>query len=303
MLHRVINNSPARIMCPREHGRAMEPEVLLLVSLLCVSAGTIGALMGIGGGLIIIPLLTLGFGVPMQEAIGASLIGVIATSTGAASKYVEQGLTNVRLALFLEMSTTLGSIAGALIAVYTDQKLLLVLFSLLLVYAGYSMLRRTEIIFSPEQVAAEGQILDLSCTYADPSSRCEVSYGVRSLRKGLAYSSLAGAISGLLGVGGGLVKVPVMNICMCVPLKAATATSNFMIGVTALTGAIVFYGHGLLNAYLCSAVALGTFAGAYLGTVLMSRHSSKEIRRWFAILLFMVALTMILKALGLWGGT
>jgi uncharacterized protein len=280
----------------------MDALVLLLIAVLCMSAGMVGALMGIGGGLIIIPILTLGFGIPMQEAIGASLIGVIATSTGAATKYVKQGLTNVRLALFLEMSTTLGSIIGALIAVYTDQTVLLLLFSLLLVYAGYTMFRHSEKRVSPEEMAAEGQMLDLSCQYVDPKDSCQVRYGVKGLGKGLGYSSVAGLLSGLLGVGGGLVKVPVMNVCMCVPLKAATATSNFMIGVTALTGAIIFYGHGLLDAYLCAAVALGVFAGAYLGTRVMAKRSSEQLRGWFAILLFIVAVTMVLKALGIYGG-
>ena len=280
----------------------MDALLLLLIALLCMSAGTIGALMGLGGGLIIIPLLTLGFGIPMQEAIGASLIGVIATSTGAATKYVKQGLTNVRLALFLEMSTTMGSIIGALIAVYTNQTVLFLFFSALLVYAGFTMLRRTELFFSPDEVKAEEQIVDLSCRYVDPRSNCEINYGVKGLRKGLAYSSVAGMLSGLLGVGGGLVKVPVMSVCMCVPLKAATATSNFMIGVTALTGAIIFYGHGLLNAYLCAAVALGVFAGAYIGTMLMAKYSSNQLRKGFAILLFIVAASMILKTTGLWGG-
>ncbi|MCX6650311.1 MAG: sulfite exporter TauE/SafE family protein [Methanomassiliicoccales archaeon] len=280
----------------------MDALVLLLVAVLCMSAGTIGAMMGIGGGLIIIPLLTLGFGIPMQEAIGASLIGVIATSTGAATKYVKQGLTNVRLALFLEMSTTVGSIVGALIAVYTDQTVLFLLFSMLLVYAGLTMLRHREKRISPEDAAIDGQMLDLSCQYVDPKDSCEVSYGVKGLKKGLAYSSVAGILSGLLGVGGGLIKVPVMNVCMCVPLKAATATSNFMIGVTALTGAIIFYGHGLLDAYLCAAVALGVFAGAYVGTVLMAKRSSEQLRGWFAVLLFIVAVTMVLKAFGIYGG-
>jgi len=280
----------------------MDALVLLLIAVLCMSAGMVGALMGIGGGLIIIPILTLGFGIPMQEAIGASLIGVIATSTGAATKYVKQGLTNVRLALFLEMSTTMGSIIGALIAVYTNQTVLLLLFSMLLVYAGYTMFRHSEKRVSPEEMAAEGQMVDLSCQYVDPKDSCEVRYGVKGLRKGLGYSSVAGLLSGLLGVGGGLVKVPVMNVCMCVPLKAATATSNFMIGVTALTGAIIFYGHGLLDAYLCAAVALGVFAGAYLGTRIMAKRSSEQLRGWFAILLFVVAVTMVLKAFGIYGG-
>lgn len=282
--------------------RGMDALVLLLIAVLCMSAGMVGALMGIGGGLIIIPILTLGFGIPMQEAIGASLIGVIATSTGAATKYVKQGLTNVRLALFLEMSTTMGSIIGALIAVYTNQTVLLLLFSMLLVYAGYTMFRHSEKRVSPEEMAAEGQMVDLSCQYVDPKDSCEVRYGVKGLRKGLGYSSVAGLLSGLLGVGGGLVKVPVMNVCMCVPLKAATATSNFMIGVTALTGAIIFYGHGLLDAYLCAAVALGVFAGAYLGTRIMAKRSSEQLRGWFAILLFVVAVTMVLKAFGIYGG-
>lgn len=283
------------------HGPPMEPLVLLLIAILCISAGLVGALMGIGGGLIIIPLLTLGFGIPMQEAIGASLIGVIATSTGAASKYVKQGLTNVRLALFLEMSTTVGSMIGALIAVYTDQMLLFLLFSMLLVYSGVTMLRHRESLVPPEDASCSGPI-DLSCSYVDPRERCEVRYGVRGLRKGLAYSGVAGMLSGLLGVGGGLVKVPVMNVCMNVPLKAATATSNFMIGVTALTGAIIFYGHGLLDTYLCAAVALGTFTGAYVGTRAAAHYSTTQLRKWFSILLFIVAFTMVLKAFGLWGG-
>lgn len=279
----------------------MDVLMLIIIAITCISAGAFGALMGLGGGLIIIPLLTLAFGVSMQEAIGASLIGVIATSTGAATKYVKAGLTNIRLALFLEMSTTVGSIVGALIAVYTNQMVLFILFSILLVYAGYTMLRRTEMFFSPKEVAAEGQMVDLSCNYVDPRSRCEVSYGVKGLGKGLGYSSVAGMLSGLLGVGGGLVKVPVMNICMCVPLKASMATSNFMIGVTALTGAIIFYGHGYLDAYLCAAVALGVFAGAYVGTKLMARYSTEQIRKWFAVVLFAIAVTMVLKAFEIGG--
>lgn len=283
------------------HDLAMEPLVLLLIAILCISAGLVGALMGIGGGLIIIPLLTLGFGIPMQEAIGASLIGVIATSTGAATRYVKQGLTNVRMALFLEMSTTIGSMVGALIAVYTDQMVLFLLFSMLLVYSAVTMVRHRESIISPEDATCN-RTLDLSCSYVDPKEGCKVSYGVKGLRKGLAYSGVAGLLSGLLGVGGGLVKVPVMNVCMKVPLKAATATSNFMIGVTALTGAVIFYGHGLLEAYICAAVALGTFTGAYIGTRASARYSTEQLRKWFAVLLFIVAFTMVLKAFGLWGG-
>ncbi len=144
-------------------------------------------------------------------------------------------------------------------------------------------------------------MVDLSCQYVDPRNSCEVSYGVKGLKKGLAYSSVAGMLSGLLGVGGGLVKVPVMNVCMCVPLKAATATSNFMIGVTALTGAIIFYGHGLLDAYLCGAVALEP-SPSVRGDSAHGRYSSSDLRKWFPCCCFIVAVTMVMKAFGLWGG-
>ena len=172
---------------------------ILVVALV---AGVLGALLGLGGGIIVIPGLTLALGFGMQEAIGASLMGVIASSTGAAVRYVKQGYVNVRLGMLLETATTTGAIIGALVAVYLDQDLLAILFSIVLVYGAFHMLTRKEKVYRPEELEAESQLLDLSCTYVDQKNGEEVCYGVKRYRTGLLASLAAGGLSGLLGVGG-----------------------------------------------------------------------------------------------------
>ena len=262
-----------------------------------VLAGLIGAIFGLGGGIIIIPSLTLLFGYPMQLAIGASLIAVIASSTGAATHYVEQGLTNIRLAMVLEVATTLGAVIGALIAVYLNQAVLAFAFALILIYAAYYMLTKPESVctYPPGPCGP----LDLSCSYVDKAEGKEIEYGVKQLGKGMAASAGAGGISGLLGVGGGIIKVPVMNLWMGVPMRAACATSNFMIGVTALAGAIVHYGYGDVVPVLAAVVAVGVFAGASIGTRLADRLCGPNLKKTFAVILGFVSLLMLLKAVGL----
>jgi uncharacterized protein len=265
---------------------------ILAASLL---AGLVGSLFGLGGGIIIIPALTLVFGLPIKEVIGASLIGVIAASTGAATRYVSEGVVNVRLGMVLEPATTLGSIVGALLAVYLDQHILAAAFAVILVYAAFYMYR------SP-QVAAqdlERCVESLSCTFQDPLTGESVSYKVRNLGRGLLASFGAGNMSGMLGVGGGIVKVPVMNVWMGVPMRAAAATSNFMIGVTALAGAAVLYANGLILPVLAAVVAVGVFAGASLGPRISRRTAGASLRRAFAVVMLLIAILMMLQAAGL----
>jgi uncharacterized protein len=277
----------------------MDPLTALLIIAFSIAAGLIGSLLGLGGGLIIIPALTLALGFNMQEAVGASLIGVIATSTGAASRYVQQGFVNVKLGMLLETSTTVGSIVGALIAIYTDQKILALVFAVMLTYSAIYMLRKPERTISPDSAELDGQILDLSCTYTDKKSGKEVCYGVKGVKTGLGAGLLAGATSGMLGIGGGVIKVPVMNTCMCVPMKAATATSNFMIGVTALAGAVIYNTYGLISPVLAATVAVGVIIGAFIGTHLTLSSEGRNLRTAFSLFLIFIALLMVLKAAGL----
>jgi len=275
---------------------AMTAVGILLVALV---AGVLGALLGLGGGIIVIPGLTLALGFGMQEAIGASLMGVIASSTGAAVRYVHQGYVNVRLGMLLETATTTGAILGALVAVYLDQDWLAILFAGVLLYSAYHMLTKRERVYRPEELQGEAQVLDLSCTYVDPKDGQEVCYGVRRYRTGLLASLGAGGLSGLLGVGGGVIKVPVMNACMCVPMKAATATSNFMIGVTALAGAIIYVRYGYIEPVLAGLTALGVLVGAVAGSRLVNYTGGRSLRIIFGVVLLLVAMLMVLKGLGL----
>jgi len=273
----------------------MELLVALGILVFAVGAGLLGSLLGLGGGVIIIPVLTLLFGYPMQAAIGASLIAVIASSTGSASYYLEEGLSNIRLGMVLEVATTIGSVIGALIAVYTDQYILAAAFGLLLLYSALHMLRNAE----SDDVCPPGPCgpLDLSCEY-QVKGEVKVSYGVRNLGKGMAASMGAGGMSGLLGVGGGIIKVPVMNLWMGVPMRAACATSNFMIGVTALTGAIVYYQFGEILPVLAGVVAVGAFIGAAFGSRIAHRVQGVGLKRMFAVVMVCVAVLMFLKAAG-----
>jgi uncharacterized membrane protein YfcA len=274
----------------------MEIVVFAGILIMAFVAGIVGSLLGLGGGVIIVPGLVLIFGLTMQEAIGASLVAVIATSTGAASYYVQEGLSNIRLGMVLETATTLGSAVGAVLAIYANQSLLALLFAGLLVYSALHMMRRPERLATPDE--ATPGFPELSASFHDKNTGEEVSYGVRHLPRGLFASFFAGNMSGLLGVGGGTIKVPVMNIWMGVPLKAATATSNFMIGVTALTGALVYYASGMLSPVVCAVVAVGVLMGAVIGSRAAHVARSSDLRWTFALLLIVIALMMALRAAG-----
>ena len=275
-------------------------DLLLTAGVLLASAfaGIIGSMFGLGGGIIIIPLLTLGLGFEMKDAIGASLIGVIASSTGAAGRYVSEGLVNIRLGMLMEPATTVGSIAGAFLAVYLDQEILALAFAAVLLYSAYYMFKKPEVTVHSRR---EGFCRFLDSSYVDPQTGEKVEYGVHNLRRGLLASFAAGNMSGMLGVGGGIVKVPAMNVWMGVPMRAATSTSNFMIGVTAVAGASVLYVNGLVPPVLAATVALGVFAGASIGPRLVRHTAGRTLRRYFAIVLIAISALMVLEALGLGG--
>jgi uncharacterized membrane protein YfcA len=203
------------------------------------------------------------------------------------------------LGMLLETATTTGAILGALVAVYLDQDWLAILFAGVLLYSAYHMLTKRERVFRPEELKGEAQVLDLSCTYVDQKDGQEVCYGVRRYRTGLLASLGAGGLSGLLGVGGGVIKVPVMNACMCVPMKAATATSNFMIGVTALAGAIIYVRYGYIEPVLAGLTALGVLVGAVAGSRLVNYTGGRSLRIIFGVVLLLVAMLMVLKGVGL----
>ncbi len=248
------------------------------LGVLGVFAGAMGALTGIGGGLIIIPVLTLVFGVPIHRAIGTSLCCIIATSSGAAANYVEHHLSNIRLGMTLELATTVGAVAGALVSVALHREALALLFAAMLCYAGGTMVRRS-----------------LKASGTEPEAAGP--YVIRRLPLGLAGSGAAGVVSGLLGIGGGPIKVPIMYLVMDVPFKVATATSNFMIGVTAAASAFIYYSRGDVQLLYTAPTAIGVYVGASVGTHIMRRTPSRWLIRLFSAIMFYFAIMMAWKAL------
>ena len=243
-------------------------------------AGLFGSLLGLGGGVLIIPLLTLVFGVPMKEAIGTSLICVIATSSGAASLYVKKHLADIRLAMTLELATTIGAIVGGLVAGIIKPEVLAILFSLLLFYIALSMIRkRTE--------------------ESGGNSSAQGDYQITNLPFGMGASFFAGNVSGLLGVGGGVIKVPVMYLRMGVPLRIATATSNFMIGVTATAGAFVYYARGEVDFIVSGVTMIGVFLGALVGSRILHLIKLEYLKKAFIIVLLYLSVEMLFKGLHL----
>jgi hypothetical protein len=267
------------------------------VAFLCsVVAGLLGSLLGVGGGIIIVPSLTLLLGVDIRFAIGASIVSVIATSSGAAASYVKEHLSNIRVGMLLEVATTAGALTGAFLAGRIGGHFLYIVFACVMVYTALSMLRfnhdggRTDSV--PDRLADR---LALHSSYRDDSKGAELKYRVRRTRVGLALSYVAGLISGLLGVGGGVIKVPAMNLVMGMPLKVATATSNFMIGVTGAASAGVYFSRGDVNPFITGPVAVGVVLGSTIGSRLLSRIRSSLLRMAFVLLLLWVAIQMFLK--------
>jgi uncharacterized membrane protein YfcA len=275
-------------------------------------AGVFGSLLGLGGGILVVPLLTVGFGAPFREAVAVSLVCVIVTSSAAAGLYLERRLANLRLGMLLEVFTATGAVIGGLVAFLLPERVLAGLFAALLAYTALAMLRRgpAQAAGGAEQEAAPagGDVLGAADAGADPRSVAGApsladriagpGYRPRHLGVGAGGSLGAGVIAALLGVGGGIVKVPLMHLVMGVPLKVATATSNLMIGVTATASALVYLARGEIDPYLVGPMATGVFAGALVGSRLAGRIDVRLLRLLFVAILSLTAVQMIMRAVG-----
>lgn len=271
------------------------------IFLLGIGAGIMGSMLGLGGGIIIVPALTLLFGMSMRTAVAASTVSIIATSTGAAVAYLRDRLTNTRVAIWLEMGTALGALGGALIAGVINQRVLYIMFGLLLGYSTYNMFKaRKQELPSGIVPDALSQKLRLGGSYYDKALGHRVDYQVTRTVPGLIIMIFSGAAAGLLGIGAGIFKVPAMDQVMGMPFKASTATSNFMIGVTAASGAVVYFARGDVQPLVAGPIVLGVLLGAIIGAKLMVRLRANLIRLCFIPLIAYTAVTMIYRGVKWW---
>jgi uncharacterized membrane protein YfcA len=283
---------------PGRGGRIIAPQVdqALLILVFSVAAGVIGSMLGLGGGIIIVPVLTLVLRLPLRDAVGASIVSVIATSSGAAVAYVRDGLSNIRVGMFLEIATTTGAIMGAYLAGVLSTAVLYVIFGLMLAYSALALLqnRHVEIPHVPESHPLARR-LKLASVYHDQVMGRDVPYEVANPYGGLGMMWAAGLMSGLLGIGSGLFKVLAMDVFMKLPLKVSTATSNFMIGVTAAASAGVYFARGDIQPTLATPVAIGVLIGALAGTRWMVRFRNRTLRYVFVPVLLATAAEMVLR--------
>jgi uncharacterized protein len=259
------------------------------------AAGFLGALTGMGGGVVIVPFLTLFMGADIRYAIGASLVSVIATSSGAASAYVKEGFSNIRIGMFLEMATTLGALLGATLVALLPTDLIAVIFGVVLVYSAYLSARPPRTQEQEDQPDPLAGRLHLDAAYPGPQG--PVAYHVHAVPTGFSLMFVAGALSGLLGIGSGAVKVLAMDRAMHVPFKVSTTTSNFMIGVTAAASAGVYLNRGYIDPGLAMPVMLGVLLGSLLGTLVLVRARSRWLRLTFALVILALGLEMIFNGL------
>jgi len=270
-------------------------ELTVLVGAGSLIAGLLGALTGLGGGVVIIPMLTLVFGVDIRYAIGASLVSVIATSSGAAAAYVKEGLSNIRIGLFLEMATTVGALVGAGVATVLAPRFIAVIFGFVLIFSAYLSVRpRSEADRHgpPNPLATR---LKMNGSFPTPEGVRH--YNVRGVPVGFFLMFVAGVLSGLLGIGSGAVKVLALDQAMRIPFKVSTTTSNFMIGVTAAASAGVYLNHGYIDPGLAMPVMLGVSLGALIGARLLTSAPTILLRRVFALVILVLAVEMIYNGL------
>jgi uncharacterized membrane protein YfcA len=254
-------------------------------------AGMLGSLTGLGGGVVLIPLLTLVFHVDIRYAIGASLVASIANSSGAAAAYIKEGITNVRIGMFLEIATTTGAVIGAVLAIYTPTHLVAILFGFVLLFSAAMTLRKKNEHGETDSNSKLARIMRLNSSY--PVNGVQVPYKVRGVAGGYLLMTVAGIVSGLLGIGSGALKVLAMDNIMRIPFKVSTTTSNFMIGVTAAASAVVYLQRGYIDPGIAMPVVLGVLAGAFGGSKLLVKMNVKVLRLIFSIVIGALALEMI----------
>ncbi len=270
---------------------------IILLAIVGFVGGAFGSMVGLGGGVFIIPALTLFLDVPIHAAISASLVAVVATSTAGSIAYVRQELTNFRLAVSLETALTVGALTGGFVGAMLNREVLSAVFGgVMIVVSVYMATSRKAAPATPEEGADLGR---LGAGYYDSRAGHPVRYRVHRLPIGLVTGLVAGNVSGLLGVGGGFLTVPTMRLVMGVPMRAAVATSSLMLGVTACAGAIVYFARGLVDPTVAVPVVLGVTAGALLGSRLALRVRSSVLAIVLSIVLFALSVQMILSAAGI----
>ena len=277
---------------------------ILQFMLIAVFAGFLGSLVGLGGGIIITPALTILFGFDIKYAIGASIVAVIATSSGSAIAFVKDHVSNMRVGMLLEVFTTAGGVVGALMAGVFSSKLLYIFFSLILLNSFYGMLKKTGLITKvkkEEEKVENDKYADkykLNSTYYDKATGETVKYNVTNVPQGSLVMFGAGFASGLLGIGSGAFKVVALDSYMKLPIKVSTATSNFMMGVTATASALIYFFNGTINPAIAAPIALGTLIGSRTGAKVMQRLDAKYIRYIFLPILLFTIVNMFLKGVG-----
>jgi hypothetical protein len=270
-------------------------ELTILIWLGSLIAGFLGSLTGLGGGVVIIPFLTLALGVDIRYAIGASLVSVIATSSGAAAAYVKEGFSNIRIGMFLEMATTLGALVGAVLAAKVSNAAIAVVLGIVLIHSAYlsGWTQRDQLSDIPPDPLAQRLRMDASY----PTAKGPKSYRVRAIPGGFSVMFAAGALSGLLGIGSGAVKVIGMDQIMRIPFKVSTTTSNFMIGVTAAASAGVYLNRGYIDPGLAMPVMLGVLLGSLLGARILAGAKTRVLRLIFVGLILALGVEMIYNGL------
>ena len=277
---------------------------ILQFMLIAVFAGFLGSLVGLGGGIIITPALTILFGFDIKYAIGASIVAVIATSSGSAIAFVKDHISNMRVGMLLEVFTTAGGVVGALMAGAFSSKLLYIFFSLILLNSFYGMLKKTGLITKAkkEEVVVENdkyaEKYKLNSSYYDKAIDQTIDYNVTNVPQGSLVMFGAGFASGLLGIGSGAFKVVALDTYMKLPIKVSTATSNFMMGVTATASALIYFFNGTINPIVAAPIAIGTLIGSRTGAKVMQRLDAKYIRYIFLPILLFTIINMFLKGMG-----
>lgn len=292
-------------------------ELSLVLFGVSILAGVLGSLLGLGGGFVVVPVLTLVFHLDIRLAIGTSIVAVAATSSAGAARNVTESITNLRVATFLALATTLGAVTGALLAGVFDARFLFALFGIVLAVSGVQMVRKRRIPVARDPIPAMATIgvavaftegvdrggrladrLALHSAYFDEAEGLEVPYVVVNTGLGLGLMYLAGTLSGLLGIGSGVLKVPAMDLAMHIPMKVSTATSNLLIGLTAAASAVVYFARGDIDPLIAGPVAIGVLLGATQGSKWLAGMRSDRLRVLFVSVLGVVAVQMIWKGIG-----
>ena len=290
-------HKPESVRSYRGEATALDWIRSIEIGSVAAGAAVLGSMLGLGGGVFLVPILTLFFDIDQKLAIGASAVAVVTNSVVGSTVHLQGRFTNLRLAMLLQSTTAVGAIIGAVISVYANPGFINAVFGLMLVYAAASMLRNRGAVPASPELGIDP--MHLGATYLDPAAKKTVSYVPQRIKLGLGVSGLAGTLSGMLGVGGGVIQVPAMNILMRIPVKAAAGTSSFMVGITSVATASVYYADGKIDPTVVVPAMIGIFLGAQLGSRLTRRVRTQNLVAIFVLILLYLGVSLLLKAVGI----